>query len=63
MGIPGAQEQTVLDGQGGNPDIIGRNRRPLGTELPIQAGVLMGSAFIGVQNMHERLCRQERSSP
>jgi hypothetical protein len=35
MPVAGVPRQIVLEDQGGNPHIVGRNRRPLLTELAV----------------------------
>jgi hypothetical protein len=46
MSIARAEDQAVLDGQGGNPKVIGWDGDPLPPELQVDLRVMVGGLLI-----------------
>lgn len=61
MVVAGVENQVVLQDQGGNPDIIGRDWRPLLAQLAIEPRVVVSRLVVGEQHvntvLHEELAK------
>lgn len=60
MPVAGVQRQIVLEDQGGNPHIVGRNRRPLLAELAVERRVVVSGLLVRKEN-RDALPHQEAS--
>src|SRR6266540_3420279 len=50
VAVAGAEPEIVLQGQGGDPEVVGRDRRALAAELTEDGRVLVGRLIVGEQD-------------
>ncbi len=50
MRIAGTQDKRMLQDEGGNPHIVGRDRSALLPQLPVNGAVMVRCLFIGVEH-------------
>ena|ERR1700722_5752261 len=55
MCVPGAQNKRVLQHEGCDPHVIGRDGSALLSELAVDRGIVMGGLFVGIENTNAGL--------
>ena len=54
VGVAGVEGEAVLEGEGGNPDVVGGDGRALAPELDEEARVGLGGGVVGVEDADAR---------
>ena len=55
VGVVGVEDQAMFQGEGGDPDVVNRDRRTLSAQLGVENGVMVSGGVGGVGTEDARL--------